>query len=59
MATSSIFHNFMINDKRNAKRFVEALDAVSKQPSREPTVVEKKPLRDPAAIRALMEKRNR
>jgi len=49
----------MINDKRNAKRFVEALDAVSKQPSREPTVVEKKPLRDPAAIRALMEKRNR
>jgi hypothetical protein len=59
MATSSIFHNFTINDKHNAERFVDALDAASKQPSRVPTVVEKKPLRDPVAIRSLMEKRKK
>lgn len=57
MATSSIFHNFTINDEESARRLVEALEASQKdgpwKPSKE---VECEELRDPEKIGALMAK---
>ncbi len=59
MATSSILTNFTITEKNAADRFAEVLDAASRQPSRKPTAPVNKPLRDPEAIRALVEKRRK
>ena len=58
MATSSIFANFNITDKKTAEDFVAALDASAHDPKREPVSSEKPPLTDHAAIRAFMAKRN-
>lgn len=57
MATSSIFTNVKITDAKSAERFVEALDAASKNPSRMPTTDVNPPLRDKEAIKALFAQR--
>ncbi len=57
MATSSIFTNVKITDRKSAERFVEALEAASKIPPRVPTTDVKPPLRDKEAIRAMFAKR--
>lgn len=57
MATSSIFANFNITDKKTAEAFVAALDASAHDPKREPAAPVKSPLTDHAAIRAFLAKR--
>jgi hypothetical protein len=57
MATSSIFANLNITDKKTAEAFVAALDASAHEPVREPVTSVKPPLTDHAAIREFMEKR--
>ena len=57
MATSSIFHNVVIKDRESAERFIEALEASSRDPKRVPTCEVKPPLTDKEAIRALFSKR--
>lgn len=56
MATSSIFTNIEIKDRKSAKIFVDALEKASKQPKRMPTSKVNPPLRDKEAIRALLKK---
>lgn len=53
MATSSIFHNVVIDTPEAAERFVNALEEASKMPKRKPTSDVKLPLTDKEAIRAL------
>ena len=57
MATSSIFANFNITDKKNAEAFVAALDASAHDPKRKPVTPLKPPLTDHAAIRAFLDRR--
>ena len=57
MATSSIFTNIKITDKKSAEKFVEALEAASKVPKRVPTTQVDPPLRDKKAIKAMFAKR--
>lgn len=57
MATSSIFANFSISDRRTAEAFVTALDASANDPKREPVAPVDPPLTDHAAIRAFLDKR--
>lgn len=59
MATSSIFTNFTITDKKTAAAFVEALDAASKEPEWKPRAPIKAHVTDPDEIRALLEKREK
>lgn len=56
MATSSIFTNFTINDKKTATRFANALDAASQQPEWKKQEPINRPLRDPIQIKELMMK---
>ena len=57
MATSSIFTNVEIKDKKNAEIFVSALEKANETPKRTPTSKVNPPLRDKKAIRALLSKR--
>ncbi len=57
MATSSIFANFNITDKKTAEAFVAALDASAHDPKRKPVAPVDPPLTDHAAIRAFLAKR--
>lgn len=57
MATSSIFANFNITDKRNAESFGAALDASMHDPKWEPISPVNPPLTDHAAIRTFLAKR--
>ncbi len=57
MATSSIFANFDITDKKAAEAFVSALDASAHDPKREPVAPVKPPLTDHVAIKAFLAKR--
>lgn len=57
MATSSIFTNVKITDKKSAEMFISALEKASKAPKRVPTTEVGEPLRDKEAIRALFAKR--
>ncbi len=57
MATSSIFTNFNITDKKTAEAFVTALDASAHDPKRKPVASVKPPLTDHAAIKAFLAKR--
>ncbi len=57
MATSSIFANFNITDKKTAEAFVAALDASAHDPRRKPVGPVKPPLTDHAAIKAFLAKR--
>lgn len=57
MATSSIFTNVKITDKKSAEMFISALEKASKAPKRVPTAEVSEPLRDKEAIRALFAKR--
>lgn len=56
MATSSIFTNVEIKDRKSAEIFVDALEKASRLPQRVPTTKVNLPLRDKEAIRALFEK---
>lgn len=56
MATSSIFANVEIKDRKSAEIFVDALEKASKLPKRVPTSKVNPPLRDKEAIRALFAK---
>lgn len=57
MATSSIFHDFTINDEESARRLLEALEASEKDlPWKPSKKVKYKDLRDPEEIGALMAK---
>jgi uncharacterized protein (DUF2147 family) len=56
MAASSILHNFVISDKKSAEKFIDALDAASAEPDWKASAPVKKPLRDPEAIRTVLEK---
>ena len=53
MATSSIFHNFTITDKKEAERFVEVLDKAAHQPKWKPQSEVAPLVRDPERIRAI------
>lgn len=57
MATSSIFTNVVINDPKKAEKFIDALEASSRNPEWKPTTPVKPPLTDVNAIRKLMAKR--
>lgn len=57
MATSSIFTNVKITDRRSAETFISALEKASKSPQRVPTTTVNAPLGDKEAIRALFAKR--
>lgn len=57
MAASSIFTSIVINDKKKAEKFVNALEASSKDPAWKPASPVKPPLTDINAIRELMAKR--
>ena len=57
MATSSIFTNVKITDKKSAEMFISALEKASEAPKRVPTTKVNAPLRDKEAIRALFSKR--
>ena len=46
MATSSIFANVKITDRKSAETFVDALEKASKLPKRVPTSKVNPPLRD-------------
>ena len=56
MATSSIFTNVEIKDRKSAEIFVDELEKASRFPQRVPTTKVNLPLRDKEAIRALFEK---
>ena len=56
MATSTIFANVKITDRKSAERFINALEVSSKDPKRVPTSKVDPPLRDKEAIRTLFEK---
>ena len=56
MATSSIFANVKITDRKSAEMFVDALEKASKLPKRVPTSKVNPPLKDKEAIRALIKK---
>ena len=57
MATSSIFTNVKITDKKSAEMFISALEKASKSPKRVTTADVNAPLRDKEAIRTLFTKR--
>lgn len=57
MATSSIFANFNITDKKTAEAYVAALDASTHDPKRKPVAPVKPPLTDHAAIKEFLAKR--
>lgn len=57
MATSSIFANFNINDKKTAERFVLAIEKSAKMAETLPPIPTRRPLTDKAKIAALWEKR--
>lgn len=57
MATSSIFANFDIKDKKTAERFVEALEESAHDPAWKPVAPIDSPLTDKDTIRALLAKR--
>lgn len=57
MATSSIFANFDIKDKKTAKRFVDALESSAHAPAWKPVTPVKPPLTDKEEIKALWTKR--
>ena len=57
MATSSIFANFNISDRKTAEAFVAALDASANDPKRKPDISLAPPLTDHAGIRAFLDKR--
>ncbi len=57
MATSSIFANFDIRDKKTAERFVEALEESVHEQAWKPIAPIDPPLTDKDAIRALLAKR--
>ncbi len=57
MATSSIFTNIVISDPKKAEKFIDALEASSRDPEWKPTTPVKPPLTDIEAIRRLMAKR--
>jgi hypothetical protein len=57
MATSSIFADVVIADPEKAERFVELLDASSREAEWKPTMPVKPLLTDVDAIRKLMAKR--
>lgn len=56
MATSSIFANIEIKDKKTARKFIKALEKASKQPKRVPTGEVPPLLTDHDEIRKLFEK---
>ena len=57
MATSSIFANFDIRDKKTAENFVSALDASAHETAWQPIAHVQPPLTDKDAIRILWAKR--
>lgn len=57
MATSSIFYNIEIRDPEKIEKFIEALEASSRDPEWKPKTPVKPPLTDIEAIRKLMTKR--
>lgn len=57
MATSSIFANFVINDKETAESFVRALEASANDVQRKTVCTSTSTVTDPEAIRALLLKR--
>lgn len=57
MPTSSIFENIIINDPEKAEKFINALDASSRDPVWKPETQVAPPLTDAEAIRELMAKR--
>lgn len=59
MATSSIFANFDIKDKKTAEAFVEALDKSANAPEWKPTKPIEPPITDHNAIRALFAHRKK
>lgn len=56
MATSSIFANFFIKNKKDAETFVDALDKSSRYDVEKQSVIYEE-LTDPSAIRSLWAKR--
>lgn len=57
MATSSIFTNIVIKDPKEAEKFIDALEASSRDSEWKPSTTTKPPLTDVNAIRKLMAKR--
>lgn len=57
MPTSSIFENIIINDPEKAEKFINALDASSRDPVWKPETQVAPPLTDAEEIRKLMAKR--
>ncbi len=53
MATSSIFYNFTLTDKKAAERFVDVLDKAAQQPSWEPQSEVDSLVRDPETIKVI------
>jgi triosephosphate isomerase len=59
MATSSIFTNIKINDKKKASAFINAIDDSAAEPKRQPTAPLIPLVTDINAIRKLMTGSNR
>lgn len=57
MPTSSIFENVIISDPEKAEKFINALDASSRDPVWKPETQVAPPLTDAEKIRKLMAKR--
>lgn len=57
MPTSSIFENIIISDPEKAEKFINALDASSRDPVWKPETQVAPPLTDAEEIRKLMAKR--
>lgn len=57
MPTSSIFENIIINDPEKAEKFINALDASSRDPVWKPETQVAPPLTDAEKIRKRMAKR--
>lgn len=59
MPTSSIFENIIINDPEKAEKFINALDASSRDPVWKSKTQVAPPLTDAEEIRQLMAKRKK
>ncbi len=59
MATSSIFTNFTIADKKSADRFLDALDKAAQQKPWKSSFKVKPLMRDPEVIKAMLEKKKK
>lgn len=59
MATSSIFANFSIKDKKTAEKFVEALEQSANDPERTPTTLNSVHISDKDKILKLFAQRKK